>query len=223
VEIFKSPRHRRRAALALGAFAVGLGSLYLTAITHEQAVTELVRSLLDRSGILAPLVYIAGHTIQVVLMAIPGYVMAFAGGAFFGAFWGTVYTMIGVTLGSVIAFLIARRFGRSIVERMIDEEALDRFDTFAQEAGVPSLFVFVLVPVLPEDVISFVAGVAQFRLWVFALVMFVGRLPAAVLAVLAGDGFAQGQLVEGSVWLLALLAACAVTYYYRTPIMERIG
>jgi uncharacterized membrane protein YdjX (TVP38/TMEM64 family) len=155
-------------------------------------------------------------------MAIPGYAMAVVGGYLFGAVNGTAYTMIGVTVGSTIAFLIARIWGRRLVERMLTEDILERFDGFSEKAGVPGLFLFVLVPVLPEDVISFVAGLAQFRLWVFVLVMFFGRLPAAAVAVLAGDGVAAGQYIEAGIWIATLILASVYTYYYRDAIIERI-
>jgi uncharacterized membrane protein YdjX (TVP38/TMEM64 family) len=225
VDIFRSERHRRRAFAGIGAFALGLGTLYGIAWFEFPFLfdAQQLRDILAGFGVLAPVVYTTAHMIQVIFMAIPGYAMAVVGGYLFGAVWGTAYTMVGVTLGSVIAFLIARRYGRPVVERLLTEDAVDRFDSFTEQAGVPSLFIFVLVPVLPEDVISFVAGLAHFRLWVFAVVMFLGRLPAAAVAVLAGDGFAQGHLIEGAVWLLTLVAAIAYTWYYREPIMERIG
>jgi uncharacterized membrane protein YdjX (TVP38/TMEM64 family) len=225
VDVFRSQAHRRRAVAGVGAVALGLGSLYGIAWTQFPFLfdAQQLRGILAGFGVLAPLVYTTAHMIQVIFMAIPGYAMAVVGGYLFGAVWGTAYTMVGVTLGSVIAFLIARRYGRPVVERMLTEDAVDRFGTFTEEAGVPSLFIFVLVPVLPEDVISFVAGLAHFRLWVFAVVMFLGRLPAAAVAVLAGDGVAEGHLIEAAVWLLTLAASIAYTWYYREPIMERIG
>lgn len=224
MKIFKSKRYRRLAIAGLLAFGVALLSIYLLVSTYFPFVydAEKLRAILQDFGILAPLVYTVAHVIQVVFMAIPGYAMAVVGGYLFGAVHGTAYTMIGVTVGSTIAFLIARRWGRPVVERMVTEDVLDRFDSVTESAGVPGLFLFVLVPVLPEDVISFVAGMAQFRLPVFVAVMFFGRLPAAAVAVLAGDGVAAGQYLEAGIWISTLILASVYTYYYRDAILERI-
>jgi uncharacterized membrane protein YdjX (TVP38/TMEM64 family) len=224
VKIFKSKRYRHLAIAGLGAFVLALLSIYLLVSTYFPFVydAEKLRAVLQEFGIVAPLVYTVAHIIQVVFMAIPGYAMAVVGGYLFGAVNGTAYTMIGVTVGSTIAFLIARIWGRRLVERMLTEDVLERFDGFSEKAGVPGLFLFVLVPVLPEDVISFVAGLAQFRLWVFVLVMFFGRLPAAAVAVLAGDGVAAGQYIEAGIWISTLILASVYTYYYRDAIMERV-
>jgi len=224
VKVFKNKRYRRLAIAGLVAFVVGLLSIYLLVSTYLPFIynAEKLRAILQEFGIIAPAVYTVAHIIQVVFMAIPGYAMAVVGGYLFGTVWGTAYTMIGVIVGSTVAFLIARIWGRPLVERMLTEDVLERFDTFTDSAGIPGLFLFVLVPVLPEDVISFVAGLAQFRLSVFVAVMFLGRLPAATVAVMAGDGFAGGHYIEGGIWISTLVLACGYTYYYRDPIMDRI-
>jgi uncharacterized membrane protein YdjX (TVP38/TMEM64 family) len=225
VRVFASPRYRRLAIAGIVVFGLSLASLYLTLRAYFPFIfnTSELRALLQQFGVLSPAVYIFAHTIQVVTMAIPGYAIAVVGGVLFGPFFGTVYTMIGVTVGSAIAFLIARNYGRPLVERMIHEDALDRFDAFIQNAGLPGLFLFVLIPVLPEDVISFVAGLSHFRLSVFLIAIFLGRLPAAAVAVLAGDGIATNQFLEASIWLLSLVFASVYTYYYRDHLLERIS
>jgi uncharacterized membrane protein YdjX (TVP38/TMEM64 family) len=225
VKVFTSRRDRRLASAGLATFGIGIVSFYLAVRTYFPFLfdPEKLRAVVQDFGLIAPLVYVIAHAVQVVFMAIPGYAMAVVGGILFGPFFGTVYTMIGVTVGSAIAFLIARSYGRPIVERMIREDALDRFDTFAEQAGLPGLFLFVLVPVLPEDVISFVAGLSEFRLSVFVAIMFFGRLPAAAVAVLAGDGIAARQFLEAGIWASSLVLASVYTYYYRDAIFERIG
>lgn len=224
MKVFASRRHRWLAIAGLVAFALALLTIYWTVSTYFPFVydAEQLRGMLQDFGVLAPVVYVAAHTTQVVFMAIPGYAMAVVGGYIFGAVHGTLYTMIGVTLGSAISFLIARVWGRPVVERMVTEDALARFDDVTESAGVAGLFLFILVPVLPEDVIGFVAGVAGFRLWVFVVISFVGRLPAAAVAVMAGDGVAAGKYVEAGLWISVLLFAIGYTYYYREPILERV-
>ena len=225
MKLFASRRHRRVAIAGVGAFALALAGLYLVAWTYYPFLfdPEQLRAAVERFGPAAPLVYIAAHAIQVIFMAIPGYAMAVVGGILFGPVLGTAYTMVGVTLGSTVAFLVARRYGRPVVERMIHEDALERFDSFTGTAGVPGLFLFVLVPVLPEDVISFVAGLSGFGLPTFVAVMFFGRLPAAAVAVLAGDGIAASRFIEAGIWGGSLVLASAYTYRYRDEILERIS
>jgi len=223
MQIFKTTRDRNLAIVGLVAFALFIGSIYLTIrlkfpfLLSEEALKEIFARFPAWLGML---VFTVSHIVQVVLMAIPGYAIAAVGGALFGPVVGLGLTMIGVTVGSTIAFLIARRWGRPIVERMIEEDALERFDEFAQSAGTPGLFLFVFIPVLPEDVISFVAGMAEFKLSTFVAVMFFGRLPAAAVAVFAGSSFASGELLEAGLWAMVLIVFSGYTYYYRDELLE---
>lgn len=225
MKVFASRQDRRWVIAGLVVFGLGLAGLYLAIRTYLPFVFDPSESrrMVQQFGVIAPVVYVILHATQVVVMAIPGYAIAVVGGVLFGPVFGTLYTMIGVTVGSAVAFLIARSYGRPVVERVIREDALDRFDSFIQGAGLPGLFLFVLIPVLPEDVISFVAGVSHFRLSTFVVVIFLGRLPAATVAVLAGDGFATGGVLEAGIWILSLVSASAYTYYYRDGILDRIN
>lgn len=117
-----------------------------------------VRSFVERFGVAAPLAFVLLQATQVVIAPIPGQVLALASGWLFGLVWGTVYSIIGATLGSYVAFRLARRYGRPFVDRAIDPTALDRFDDFSNRRGYLTLLVLFLVPGLPDDVICFVAG-----------------------------------------------------------------
>jgi len=67
-----------------------------------------ISSFIEQFGVIAPIAFILLQIIQVVLFIIPGEVTGFIGGILFGAFLGTVYTTIGVVLGSLFAFWLAK-------------------------------------------------------------------------------------------------------------------
>jgi uncharacterized membrane protein YdjX (TVP38/TMEM64 family) len=62
-----------------------------------------IKDFLERTGPVAPLVFIGLQALQVLVAPIPMQVFGLAGGYIFGAFWGTVYSMIGLTIGSFLA------------------------------------------------------------------------------------------------------------------------
>ena len=68
-------------------------------------------------GALAPLIYTGAFSLQILLAPVPGNFMGLMGGYLFGAALGTLYSVAGLTLGAGLAMLIARRFGRPLLER----------------------------------------------------------------------------------------------------------
>jgi len=222
MQVFTSKRNRRIATLAVVGLAVVLVGTYLLVRAYAPFLldAEAMRAWVGEFGAFAPLVFIIAQVAQVIVAPIPGQVTAVVGGYLFGPVAGTAYSMVGVTVGSVIAFLIAQRYGRPVVERMIDGALLDRFDGFVETLGVPGLFLFVVIPGLPDDVICFLAGLAHFRLFVFVGVMFIGRLPAYIVTNFAGDGLATGNVLEAVVLVAALIVFSLYAYRKRDEIKQ---
>lgn len=221
VRIFADKRGRRSAILALVvvvALFVAISLLFqrnFAWLSDPAAVRTWIRSF----GLLGPIVFFLLQTLQVVVAPIPGQVMGLASGYLFGAIWGTIITVTGAVLGSYIAFVLSRHFGRPFVERVIHADALDEFDSLTEEHGLLTLFLVFLIPGLPDDVICFTAGLTDLRIDRMVFVSFVGRIPAFFFANLAGASIAEGRL-----WLTVavvgfLVLATSVAYLRRDEIM----
>jgi uncharacterized membrane protein YdjX (TVP38/TMEM64 family) len=225
MQVFASTRDRRKAIIAVAVFgaALALGYVALRQYAPFVFVPAELRAWIRQFGPLAPLVFVLAQTTQVIVAPVPGQVMALVGGYLFGPVAGTLYSMIGVMLGSAIAFSIARRWGRPAVERMIQDEVIERFDGFVETIGVPGLLLFVFIPGLPDDAICFLAGLARFRLATFLAVILVGRTPAYVVTTFAGDGLATGRFVEAVLAVGALILLSVLAYYRREEIKRYAG
>ncbi|MFC7225922.1 VTT domain-containing protein [Salinirubellus salinus] len=195
------------ALAALGLFAL-FGWRYVGWLTDADAV----RAAVDGYGLLTPVVYVLVTAAGIVVAPVPGPAVALAGGYLFGWLGGTVYTMVGVTIGSVAAFLLARRWGRAYVERAFTPDAVERFDDLVAAHGDTVLFLAFLVPGLPDDALCFLAGLTAIPLRRFVLLVVVARTPAHLLVAAAGAGLATGDL-ELAVGILAVLAVLGLLGY----------
>ena len=216
VQLFSSGEARRRgvlAALLVAAFAL---ALYLGIRRYASFVfdAEELRLWIAQFGVLAPLVFTLIQFLQVIFAPIPGQIVALAAGYLFGPLFGTVYSLTGVLAGSAVAFVLAQRYGRGFVEGLLHEEVMTRFDGFVEDIGLPGLLAFVLVPGLPDDAICFLAGLTKWRLRTFMVAITVGRLPAYVVTVYAGDELASGRLETG-LTLIGVVAVLSALGYYK--------
>jgi uncharacterized membrane protein YdjX (TVP38/TMEM64 family) len=215
-EIFASKRARRRFLVHL-VIGVGLfaGGVFL--LRRELAFlfdAEAVRTFVDGFGVLAPVALIVLQVLQVVLAPIPGQVLAAAAGYLFGPWWGTVYNMIGISIGSTIAFWLSRRFGRAYLRGMFDDESVRRFDELLQQHGSLGLFIMFLVPGLPDDALCFVGGLSPIPLWKLVVIAILGRAPAFFLVNVFGYLVAVGDFYS-AVALLVLVGGLSVLGYVK--------
>ena len=63
-----------------------------------------------------------------VIPILPGGVSCLAGVLIFGPWCGFLYNYLGICAGSMLAFLIARHFGRPLLGRIFRPEQLERYD-----------------------------------------------------------------------------------------------
>lgn len=216
VTVFASPKARRRFLLHVVVVAALLGGATLL-VQHSLgplSSPEDVRALVRGLGVWGPVALVVLQAAQVVLAPIPGQVLAVGAGYVYGALWGTVYNVLGLTLGSTVAFWLSRRFGRAYVEGIVHEDALERFDAIEEDHARLALFFFFLVPGLPDDLICFVGGLTRIPLYQLVVISVVGRTPSLFLVNVVGDLLGTNR-VAGVLLAVALFVASAVVYLNR--------
>jgi uncharacterized membrane protein YdjX (TVP38/TMEM64 family) len=224
LRVFASRAARREAVL--GAIAIGGGLVALT-VGLTLTVPGLtdpawLRARIAAFGAWAPVAFVALEALQVIVAPIPGQLLGGVAGYLFGGVLGTVYSMTGVLAGSLVALGLSRRYGRPYVEGVIRPEALDRWDAFLAEHGVPGLFVLFLLPTFPDDLLCFVAGLSEIRARTFVVLVVLGRGPSFVAAAYAGSGLAAGRVRTVLLAVTALAIASVVVYLFRDGIAAAV-
>ena len=172
--------------------ALILIALVAVLVIWWQPLTELVPSQeqigawVEGLGAWGPVVIILLEMIQALLAPIPGQAIEAASGYLYGPFWGTVYPMIGMAIGSLITFLLARRFGRPLVIRLIGKQSMAKLDDLVRRGGAPFFFLIWLLPGAPDDLACVAAGLTPMRTGQFMVLMLFGRLPGVFASVMVG-------------------------------------
>jgi uncharacterized membrane protein YdjX (TVP38/TMEM64 family) len=134
----------------------------------------------------SPLAYILLQIIQVVIAPIPGGAIEFLGGYLFGAKVGFIYSMVGLTLGSLMAFSLARIFEKIAVEKFVSERTRKKFDYLVEHQGAILSFILFLIPGFPKDALCYILGLTPMHLGIFLVISTIGRIPGTLMACLQG-------------------------------------
>ena len=211
------PSLRRLLLRALGVgilfVLVPFGLVWVVPSLHDPAA---IHQYVSRFGPLAPLVFVTVQALQVIVAPVPAQVLAVAGGYLFGAWQGALFRLVGVTIGSAVAFALSRRYGRPYVRRLIGPQRLARFDSFVDRSGVTGVFLLFLIPgPWPDDVVCFVAGVSTIPFRTLVVLAVVGRGPSLFVASFLGAELVTNQFLTVAVAGAILLVAWLLAYYYR--------
>lgn len=132
-------------------------------------------------GITAGLIFVLIQIVQVVIPIIPGGVSCLVGVLMFGAKMGFVYNYIGICIGSIIAFLIAKAYGRPVLEKLFEEKQLQKYENWTQTKNrFAKLFALaIFFPVAPDDFLCYLAGTTNMNLKTFTTIILLGK-PASI-------------------------------------------
>ena len=169
-------------------------------------------------GPFAPLVFMGIQFLQVLFAPIPGELTGFIGGYLFGTGLGFIYSTIGLTLGSWVAFLIARRFGFSFVRRFVGKEIMEKFDYLMEHQGAFFSFLFFIIPGLPKDYFCYLLGLSPMHVLTFLVVSTIGRIPGTLLLSMQGEAVRSEHYRAFFVVLGLGLLALVLTLIYRDRI-----
>ena len=182
-----------------------------------------LRETIQEWGILAPVAFILIQALQVIVSPVPGEATGFLGGYLFGEWLGLIYSMIGLTLGSVAAFAAGRWIGEHYVRNLVSRQTWDKLGFIIEAEGAILCLVIFLIPGLPKDIACYLFGLSPMPLWVFTAVQGVGRVPGTWVLSAQGASTAAGHYWKALLITAVCLAVALPFYCYRHRIMARYG
>jgi uncharacterized membrane protein YdjX (TVP38/TMEM64 family) len=177
--------------------------------------TNELKLYINSFGIMAPCVFILLFALATVLF-VPGLPITVLAGMLFGAFWGTVYVVIGSTIGVSLAFLIGRYMGRDFVKKMADKNPrMSKLDNYIKKQGNTILIISRLVPLFPFNLQNYVYGITDIEFgtyfWYSLIFMVPGTFIYTCFGALAFSSMAMDKIIiYSSVLLIALCALIIV-------------
>jgi uncharacterized membrane protein YdjX (TVP38/TMEM64 family) len=169
-------------------------------------------------GAYSPLAYILLQIIQVVVAPIPGGAIEWLGGFLFGVKSGFIYSMIGLILGSWLAFSLARIFEKVAVEKFVSVETRKKFDYLVEHQGVILSFILFLIPGFPKDALCYILGLTPMHLGIFLVISTIGRIPGTLMATLQGGKAFEHHYYTFGVLLGVSFLVILIFYIYHEEI-----
>lgn len=183
---------------------------------------QALRNYIQQWGIYGPLLFIGLQILQVVVFIIPGEITQLTGGYLFGFWFGLFYSLIGITLGSMFDFFVARVLGRPVVLRLLGPERVERFVVLMESSQAKGVLLFLfLLPGFPKDLLCYVVGLTRYRFLYFLGVSTLGRLPGLLVSSYLGDVAALQAWKEASIALVVGALLFALGMWMRRKFLAR--
>ena len=150
---------------------------------------ESLQDYMKSFGIAAPLMLTLFQALQVVVPVLPGYLGCAAGAVAFGTMTGFWCNYIGISLGSIIAYFLAKKYGKSIVLSLFPKKQYEKWSERVEKSRSYGWFLFVatLLPLFPDDFLCYFSGLIKMNSKKFIWIIILGK-PWCILAYSIGFG-----------------------------------
>lgn len=177
-------RHKNQNNLAGLMNVISIAGLVVCMIlavwAYKSGILESVDTLqafIRKFGYTGMLVFVLIQIVQVIIPILPGGISCLGGVIFFGPWFGFIYNYIGICIGSIAAFGIAKSIGRPVLHKMFSEKMIQKYDSWTQkDSKFLKLFALaIFFPVAPDDFLCYLAGTTKMTWKQFTAVIVLGK------------------------------------------------
>lgn len=126
---------------------------------------DTLRAYVESFGMWAPIVLTLIQFLQVILPVLPGFLGCIVGAGLFGMVGGFLINYIGISAGSIAAYLLARKFGIQLVNKMISMKKYEKYieKINRSKSYTVVLFLSILLPLAPDDFLCYFSGLIDMK------------------------------------------------------------
>lgn len=177
----------------------------------ELPPADQLQQRLESYGWVSWLVFIGLYAV-VALTPIPVTIMAVAGGLIFGVFLGSLFSVIGVLIGSWGAYWLARALGTDAVRRVLGKYG-EKIEARLDGAGFEAVCTLRLVPGIPYWPVNYGSGAFGITQRDFLGASVIAVIPGQVSLVALGAFVADPTFFHGTVVVLSWIVVLVMTVW----------
>lgn len=135
------------------------------------------RAYINSFGAWGPIILTLIQALQVVIPVLPGFLGCIVGGALFGAAGGFWTNYIGISLGSIAAYWLARWLGINIIYKTFSLKKYEPYIEKIQKSKSYStvLFLSILLPLAPDDFLCYFSGLINMSAKKFTAILLLAK------------------------------------------------
>lgn len=147
------------------------------ALSGKFQSVESLQEYIRGFGLMAPVILILIQAFQVVVPVLPGFLGCIAGALLFGCMGGFWCNYIGISAGSVFAFLLARKYGSPFVDKMFPGTKYGAWSEKLRHTRSYDLVLFlaILLPLAPDDFLCYFSGLIKMSVRKFVLIILIAK------------------------------------------------
>lgn len=189
-------------------------------VFSKDAANTLITYLKANREFAFPLIILI-QMIQVIICILPGQPIQFASSYMFGVIPALCLSLVGAVIGTTITFFMSKLLGRDMINILFDKKRVDDYHRKLNSGkGLALAGLIYLIPGVPKDLVSYVAGISDMKFRPFILVSSVARIPGMLGSLLLGVFVESGNYTAIGVLVLVIVIFFIIFYLKRKEILS---
>lgn len=178
--------------------------MFLTTSSFVQNNLEYIKSLID-FGLVSMIIYVLILIISVVIAPVNAVPLLPIASNVFGWIVTAILSIIGWTIGALIAFGLARKYGIPLIKKFVSLEQIAKYEKLIPEENIFWGVVFLRMAV-PVDILSYVLGLfSHIKFRTYAIATLIGVSPFAFIFAYVGTLELRFQIIAFLIAMMILL------------------
>ena len=187
--------HNRTKLRSILILSIYITIMILAAVIFSNYVDrESLQKAIQDIGPLGVILYFIIEVIYVTLTPLLNTAILIASGYIFGGHLGFIINFLATTLGLFLIVFLVKRYGRSLLQKVVSHKFYRNFDRIVQKIGPVTLLIVYVLPFTPDDELTYLvaAGPVKFRRFIIPILL--GSLAKAAYSYI-GDLGAEGIII----------------------------
>ena len=139
---------------------------------------DTFKEYINSLGYLGPVALTVFQCVKVLYAVIPGTIGCIVGPMIFGPVGGFVCNYVGICSGSVLAFLLSRKFGFSLMRMIFPDKKIRSYKNWMNKWTKHFhifLWIAICLPIPPDDFLCYFTGLTQMKFKKFLIIILTSK------------------------------------------------
>lgn len=123
------------------------------------------------------IIFLILQTLQLFLPLLPSAITVTAGVVLYGPILGVFYNYVGISIGSILAFLIVRKYGEPALDKLVSEKKVRKYEHKLTHGKAFERFftTVIFTPFAPDNVVCYLAGLSDMTKKKVIIIILLGK------------------------------------------------
>ena len=182
---------------------------FIKSLATEEVRLEF-KEKIDSLGVGGWFIMLGIQILQIVVAFIPGEPVEIVMGVFYGPWMGLVTCLLGILIGSIIVYILAKLIGTPFIKIFVDPEEIKKYKFLQNQKRVElTVFLLFFIPGVPKDVLAYMAPFLPIKPVRFFVIATIARIPSVITSTVLGDQLIEGNIIS-SIIVFAVTAVVSI-------------